>query len=126
MTTDTGASEIDSVFGGAEDTDRSGPTVQVAPAGGRKRQFSVPEMLQALGDGQGQKRQKKSKRSSKDKDGTGEHSCRLDGESLEAVKMIVEKGIDKVGSWNRNSEVWKGEWKSWKAKCSCRMLKQKR
>ena len=31
-------------------------------------------------------------------DGTekGEHSCRLDGSSLEAVKSIVNQGIDKM------------------------------
>ena len=90
--TDTGTSEMDSVFGDAEDTDRSGPFVR----GGRKRQSSVPEMMHALEEGQ--KRQKRSKRSSKEKDATekGEHSCRLDGSSLEAVKSIVNQGIDKM------------------------------
>ena len=92
MPTDTGTSEMDSVFGDAEDTDRSGPFVR----GARKRQSSVPEMMQALEDGQ--KRQKRSKRSSREKDATekGEHSCRLDGSSLEAVKSIVNQGVEKM------------------------------
>ena len=115
MTTDTGGSELESVFGDAEDTDRSGP----AGRGGRKRQFSVPEMMQALEDGQGQRRQKKSKRSSRDKDSTekGEHSCHLDGESLQAVQTIVEKGIEKVTQFmeekfkrmERRIEIMEGE-----------------
>ncbi|XP_043206706.1 uncharacterized protein LOC122380725 [Amphibalanus amphitrite] len=76
-------------------------------------------MMQALDDGHGQRRQKKSKRSSREKDSAekGEHSCRLDGESLDAVKSIIDKGIEKVTklmeekfrSMERRIEIMEGE-----------------
>ena len=102
---DTAASDIDSVFGDAEETTFVTPT----PRGGRKRQSSVPEMVRAL-EVKEQRKSKRVKHGSKEGSSahSDSHSCRLDDVSLAAMKDIMDAGIAKaLKSWTPNTRLWR-------------------
>ena len=90
---DNAVSDIDSVFGDAED---NGAAV-LSERRPKKRQSSVPELMRVIQKKE-QRKSKKHKRDSKESENVEEtsHVCRLAGESLETVKQIMVTEIGKV------------------------------
>ena len=91
---DNATSDIESVFGDAEDNGASVESVRRP----KKRQSSVPELMRAIHE-RDQRKSKEPKRDSKEAENTEEepsHVRRLAGESLETVKQIMVTEIGKV------------------------------
>ena len=92
QTSDTCASDMESIFSDAEPPPLSTPT----QSGGRTRQSSVPEMVRALAVKD--RRSKRARPSSKEASptDTSSHNCRLDDVSLAAMQKIMEAGVAKA------------------------------
>ena len=92
QTSDTCASDMESIFSDAEPPPLSTPT----PSGGRTRKSSVPEMVRALAVKE--RRSKRARAGSKEASPTdsSSHSCRLDDVSLAAMQKIMEAGVAKA------------------------------
>ena len=102
----------DSVFGDASD----GGTARLdSTRRPRKRQPSIPEAMKTLQEKE-QRKAKKPKHGSKE-ESPDVHACTLSGESLAAVKSIVDEGVGKVlsqiekrfESFEKRIEILEGE-----------------
>ena len=88
MASDTAQSDLESIFGDAEDA-----AFGTLKAGGKRRQLvTSPGLLQTPQE----RKTKRTKHASKGEKAEDSHSCRLDGESLNAVKNIIDEGIAKA------------------------------